>query len=114
MLLWGEVAMKFTIDRLNDVRKHYSLLPYLLPADITGDWHEAFNDLDRVAEIDTGYLPGHDGCCVSSVHPICKCRRYVGARLALHEAHIKHKGIIRAKVPKTTPKPYFWLGADAA
>lgn len=111
----------FTIDRIQRLCAHYRV-----PMQHS-QLHELFNVLDDQAGIYTTWMPGHDGCCFSrrcsdtggvGFISICKCRRYIGARLALHEEllarNIHSKFEVRMKkFLKPIPHLYFWLGADA-
>lgn len=96
--------MKYTIDRFNALREHYGLIPYLLPSDLWGEGgcHKYLDELDRCAGIHTAWSDGHecnsDWPCASD-HRLANT---VGARLALHEDHLRYKR-----------RPYFWLGAEA-
>lgn len=73
------------IDRLKHLCLHYGVTP---KRGLFSDAHSTIDLLDDVAGIRTRYPPGHDGCCSMSYYPFDKCRRYVGARVALHEAHL--------------------------
>lgn len=96
----------FTLDRIQRLCTRYGI-----PMQYT-QLHELLNCLDDQAGIYTTYLPGHDGCCFSrrcndatavGFIDICKCRRYIGARLALHEELLARDD-----------KKYFWAGILAA
>ena len=98
----------YTIDRLNTLRNHYGLLPHLLPPDLwkEGGCHKYLDELDKCADVHTAWSDGHKcgrewNCAKDHRQP-----NTVGARLALHEQHLKKR-----KEPER--RPYFWLGAEA-
>lgn len=97
------------IDRLKRLCSHYGVTPQ---KGLFSDAHSTLDTLDDVAGIRTRYPPGHDGCCSMSYYPFDKCRRYVGARVALHEAYINTRWDVRA-VNRSPQKYFHWLGKDA-
>lgn len=99
--------MNWTIDRIQRLCTHYGVpMQY-------SQLHELLNVLDDQASIYTTFLPKHDGCCFmrrcadrggrSVTYPLCSCRRYIGARVALHEELLARDD-----------KKYFWAGILAA
>jgi len=100
------MGYEFTIDRLKKLAKRYNVK---MP-EYCGELHELLDVFDRKAGIKTCWMDGHECKCTKSKW---SCpgnhnhRRYVGARLALHEIHIGTRA-----PPPAPPSLCFWLGVE--
>jgi hypothetical protein len=106
----------FTIDRIKKLMDHYNDGPWPLIKPNLFNLSDILDGLDEVAGLETKWLPGHDGCCACNIKGMYRCRRPVGARVALHEEHLeisKRLRIIGGGM-NLPPRFYFWLGSEAA
>ena len=91
------------VDRIQKLRKHYGLLPYMTDLEIATSLTATLDELDKVAGLHTRYTDNHPCRCN---HHEWDCagnhsqRRQVGVRVALHEVHLGAQ----------TDNYMFWLG----
>lgn len=99
-----------TIDRIHSLLMHYRLMRTVHMFNLT----DVLNDLDEAAGIETTWRDNH--CCTANGEDSWECsgdhnhRRYVGARVALHEEHLARTD---RKQRRIIPGMYFYLGAEA-
>ena len=102
---------KTTAGRILRLAHHYDVAP------TCGKLHKFFDELDEAAGITTEWEDNH--CCRSNGGSQWTCagnhnsRRYISARLALHEQHLENNRRWDA-MDEHPEKHFFWLGREAA